>query len=339
MCEAGATLPHYFILYMPTANIYTIARAAHLARARAALLALVQSPPQVLLLEAGTEAERQSVARWWAAALHCAAVQKPCLVCASCMQIADQVHLDTLAYDGRISNKDDEENPGSVRALTIDNARTLKSTLGTPPHSGQRRTVILCGLEGERREAANALLKVLEEPQQSAVFILLTPMRTQILPTLVSRSFVLTLPWPGADRMAQTTDADAHAHAESFAQGLVNIIENGRGWWHLTSGKGAVDSPLAESVLLACRRALTVGLRAANTPQGDALTTRFAALAPAQALAAGRLLDEAEEALRYNVTPARVLDLLAVRLHGVFSTSDSLNAHNSQSVASKACSV
>ena len=76
----------------------------------------------------------------------------------------------------------------------MDNVRGLKSVISDPPHNPGFRVVILAGIETTRTEAANALLKALEEPSPSTLFVLLTPQREQILPTLVSRSFYFTLP-------------------------------------------------------------------------------------------------------------------------------------------------
>ena len=78
--------------------------------------------------------------------------------------------------------------------------RELKSRLRDAPHGQGRRVVLLMGLSLNRDEAANALLKALEEPSPTTVFVLLAPQREQLLPTLVSRSFCLTLPGRTAGR-------------------------------------------------------------------------------------------------------------------------------------------
>ena len=106
-------------------------------RIREVLHRLAANPPQVLLLEGGTEPQRLAAARDWAACVNCqqpGGEGGPCLICPTCMQIDAGEHLDVLAYDGRISNADDEAHPGPIRALNMDNIRELKQKLrGTLP--------------------------------------------------------------------------------------------------------------------------------------------------------------------------------------------------------------
>lgn len=282
------------------------AQGEHMARVRALLRGLRAQPPQVLLLEGGAESERQAVARWWAALLHCEYLTPEgdaCGHCLSCLHIGAGQHLDVLAFDGRISNKDDEENPGPVRAFNMDNARALKARLGENPRSGLRRVVILGGMDATRDAAANALLKVLEEPSPTTVFVLLAPQREQLLPTLVSRSWVVTLPWPDPLLVDPALTA--------WSEGLAAFLAQGRGWWQLTSARGAVDQELAQQVVLLCQKTLIATVHGAAD---NALQARFAAFTHRQRLTASRLLEEALQALQANVSPARVLDWMAVRL-------------------------
>ena len=102
-----------------------IAHAAF-ARLKAVLDNLGAAPPQVLLLEGGSEAQRMDTARYWAMRINCptaGTTGMPCLACPSCQQIAAGEHLDLAAYDGRISNREDEENPGPVRAFNMERVR------------------------------------------------------------------------------------------------------------------------------------------------------------------------------------------------------------------------
>ena len=74
-------------------------------RIREVLHRLSANPPQVLLLEGGTEPQRLAAARYWAACVNCPQAGSeggPCLICPTCMQIDAGEHLDVLAYDGRI---------------------------------------------------------------------------------------------------------------------------------------------------------------------------------------------------------------------------------------------
>ena len=274
---------------------------------KAVLCRLAAAPPQVLLLEGGSAAQRRDMALYWAMCCNCAQVAvagAPCLACPVCRQMAGGEHLDLAAYDGGIRTREDTENPGLVRAFTMANVRLLRRRLRDAPHGGGRRVVLLMGLGQTRDEAANALLTALEEPSATTVFVLLAPQREQLLPTLVSRAFCLTLPWQ--------PDTAAEAALAPWEDALAVFLETGQGFLERASAKGAMDAAGADALLLACQKAMIRVLAANATPQ-----RLDAALAPLDATGravACRWLAEAQEALRYGVTPARVLEALAARL-------------------------
>lgn len=276
---------------------------------KALLHRLAQQPPQVLLLEGGSEAQRLDMARYWAACCRCPQALSggaPCLVCPVCLQIAANEHLDLRIYDGRISNKDDEENPGPIRALSMENLRQLKQLLRDAPHGEGRRVVVLAGLTGQRASSANALLKALEEPSPCNVFVLLAPQREQLLPTLVSRALCLTLPWP--DPLAR------NAAPADWEDALGLFLQTGRGLFEKTSARNALDAQLAQLLILSCQKALARVLSGVADPTSplDSALTPLSASSLASCIA---WCDEAQDALRQAVTPARVVEALAARLY------------------------
>lgn len=276
-------------------------------RLRHVLDRLGEAPPQVLLLEGGTEVQRMDVARYWAARINCpqTVTGTPCLQCPTCRQIAAGEYLDWAAYDGRISNREDEESPGPVRALNMEHVRELKVRLRDTTHGGGRRVVVLAGLRLTRDEAANALLKVLEEPSSTTVFILLTPQREQLLPTLVSRSFCLTLPWPDSRQ--------EDAQLQEWPNMLARFLQTGKGFLDKTSVRGAVDADLASRLLLCCQKAMIRVLAGEHTNDRP-LDAAFMSLDARGRAVACRWFTEAQEALQYGVAPARVLEALAMQL-------------------------
>ena len=277
-------------------------------RLKAVLDNLGAAPPQVLLLEGGSEAQRMDTARYWAMRINCptaGTTGTPCLACPSCQQIAAGEHLDLAAYDGRISNREDEENPGPVRAFNMERVRELKVRLRDAPHGQGRRVVLLMGLSLTRDEASNALLKALEEPSNTTVFVLLAPQREQLLPTLVSRSFCLTLPWPDC----HADDPDMQPWEDALAQFLVQ----GQGFLDKVAGKGAIDASGATRLLLCCQKAMSRILSGRHNPARP-LDAALVLLHGKGRAAACQWFAEAQEALNYGVTPARVLETLAARL-------------------------
>ena len=273
---------------------------------RERLDSLGAAPPQVLLLEGGSEAARTDAALYWACRCSCPSARQtgtPCLSCPTCRQIAAFEYLDLIALDGRISNKEDKENPGKIRALSMDNVRGLKSVISDPPHNPGFRVVILAGIETTRTEAANALLKALEEPSPSTLFVLLTPQREQILPTLVSRSFCFTLPWPDPEQ----ADAETAALQDSIA----DFLETGRGLFAVT-GQHGFTAAQGRAMLTAVQKSLLRVM--ARSPHPGHLEHILGDMPPASQVLACRFLYEAETLIQAQVTPARAIEAFMANL-------------------------
>ena len=273
---------------------------------RERLDSLGAAPPQVLLLEGGSEAARTDAALYWACRCSCLSARQtgtPCLSCPTCRQIAAFEYLDLIALDGRISNKEGKENPGKIRALSMDNVRGLKSVISDPPHNPGFRVVILAGIETTRTEAANALLKALEEPSPSTLFVLLTPQREQILPTLVSRSFCFTLPWPDPEQ----ADAETAALQDSIA----DFLETGRGLFAVT-GQHGFTAAQGRAMLTAVQKSLLRVM--ARSPHPGHLEHILGDMPPASQVLACRFLYEAENLIQAQVTPARAIEAFMANL-------------------------
>ncbi|GAB4189292.1 MAG: hypothetical protein Kow00108_25450 [Calditrichia bacterium] len=86
------------------------------------------------------------------------------------------------------------ENPFAQFELTnensfigIDTIRALRQEAFEQPHQSSKKIIIITDVEKMRVEAANALLKILEEPPPYVIFILVTSNISQILQTIISR--------------------------------------------------------------------------------------------------------------------------------------------------------
>lgn len=253
---------------------------------------LANRPPQCLLLEGGSEAERRLMAAYWTALLNCESDDAPCLECTECRQIADNAFNDFLLI----------ERPEGKQDIPVESVRELLPVWGQPPHGRGSRVTLISEAQNLNGNSANALLKTLEEPRPGNVFVLTAPQRERLLETLVSRSFVLTLAWPVEVR--NTPDV------EEWVGAMVNFWRTGRGWFARTSTKGSLDHDLALEVLTGCQRELR------NSMIDPSLTRDAASIDSIFDLKAKRrldlALDKAQEALNYQVTPALVLDWLCI---------------------------
>jgi DNA polymerase III subunit delta' len=98
-----------------------------------------------------------------------------CGSCVSCRKMDQNCHPDLVLVqcDGA--------------SIKLDQIRELKERFRFRPFEGKWRVVIIQDAQKLGDEAANAILKILEEPPRGNVFMLLTPESQMLLPTIVSR--------------------------------------------------------------------------------------------------------------------------------------------------------
>jgi DNA polymerase-3 subunit delta' len=265
----------------------------HQPRVLSSLEILASRPPQTLLLEGGTPGEREGLALYWAALLNCPEDPGPCGTCAACRQIQAASYRDLFFFSGR---------EGQIK---IEQVREVRQVLGQRPDSGQARVVVFSEAQELTQAAANALLKSLEEPLPGNHFLLLAPQRSWLLPTLVSRSFVLTLRW-------STSNPALEATAKSWRPRLLQFWRDGRGLFEHTGKKSAVDRETVQDVLGDCRAALRQLLAGQREHPMAAMWAESMPLAGAASI--DRILSKGLEALGYQTTPSLVLDWVALQI-------------------------
>ncbi len=127
-----------------------------------------------------------------AQALNCEAAEPPCGVCDSCQKIASAKHADVQIIS--LASNGDSAQAKSRAEIGIDQIREMQHSSSLPPFGGKYKVFIIDRAELLSIEAANCLLKTLEEPAGKAVFILLT-INERLLPaTVISRCQRLELP-------------------------------------------------------------------------------------------------------------------------------------------------
>ncbi|MCS6945951.1 MAG: DNA polymerase III subunit delta' [Sutterellaceae bacterium] len=80
--------------------------------------------------------------------------------------------------------------------ISIDDVRALVALLDLTTHRGGYRVVVLTPAEAMTAEAANALLKMLEEPPPRTLFILTSDQLDEVLPTVISRCMLVRVGLP-----------------------------------------------------------------------------------------------------------------------------------------------
>lgn len=102
-----------------------------------------------------------------------------CGACPNCLQILGHSHPDTIWLKGKVKEK-----------IKIESVRNIIHFMNQTSVSG-RKVCLVEDIEHMRREAANALLKIVEEPPSNSHFILTTSNINQVLPTIISRCRVV----------------------------------------------------------------------------------------------------------------------------------------------------
>lgn len=125
-----------------------------------------------------------------AMALNCLDSDRPCGECPQCRRIVGGLHADV-----RVSGLESEEGPqGRWRvAIGIDQVREVRKDASLKPFEGCYRVFIFDGAEQLSEEAANSLLKLLEEPPEQVILVLLTSDLGALPATIVSRCQLLEL--------------------------------------------------------------------------------------------------------------------------------------------------
>jgi DNA polymerase-3 subunit delta' len=135
--------------------------------------------------------------------------------------------------------------------LTVGVIRKIGRFFSTTGSFSQRRIVIIDGAEQMNREAANALLKRLEEPPQGGLVILISRSLGSLLPTVLSRcAKVPFVPLGDAD-FAAWADSTGQAElgslgeAAGFAPGSALGLSDGKvlGWLEQLEGLGREYHP------------------------------------------------------------------------------------------------
>ena len=106
--------------------------------------------------------------------------------------------IHTLTYGPKDDKEERKRADGKpfeqARSIRIAQIRTMQTRLSTRPTLGDRRAIIIDPADDLERNAANALLKSLEEPPVGTFFLLVAHSPARLLPTIRSRCRVLRFP-------------------------------------------------------------------------------------------------------------------------------------------------
>ncbi len=111
-----------------------------------------------------------------------------CGTCMDCRQVEKGGHQDfNVVFPLSKKNEKEWEIDFDKGEIRIDQIRALQRWISVRSFEGGWRVCVFDGAEKINPQAANALLKTLEEPPPKSLLILISPTRTHLLPTIQSR--------------------------------------------------------------------------------------------------------------------------------------------------------
>lgn len=180
--------------------------AAPLAR----LPASISNLPGALLLSGQPGLGKRSTALFLARAILCESPRNglgACGTCVSCHLIAAGNHPDLrlveLATEDEPSGEGEEaaaatKKPG--KQISVDRIRSLGEFVTTTAYRGRAKVIMIAPAEAMHPGAANAVLKILEEPPGNARFLLVSHQPDRLLPTIRSRCFHMPFAVPSSEQ-------------------------------------------------------------------------------------------------------------------------------------------
>ena len=144
--------------------------------------------PQALLIAGPYGVGKKTLARQLAKGIMCrgTAPMKPCGICKNCRRF-DRMQLPDFLIP---------EKKRDTKNIIIDSIRSILDALSSHPLEHGRRVVLIENAELLTPQAQNALLKSIEEPDDSTYFLFTADSLRAILPTIRSRCRIARIaPW------------------------------------------------------------------------------------------------------------------------------------------------
>lgn len=192
------------------------------------------------------------VATWLAMRLLCeapVASGDPDGTCVNCLRIANDEHPDVLVV--RPEGK----------SLKIDQIRALKDEFSKKAVESNQKVFIIVGADTMTTSAANGLLKFMEEPAGPQTAILIAEHRSQMLPTIISRTQVIEFNAGDAAQLEQQLLAVGFSSSElTLVKLLTDSVQEAESWLEEDWFKQAHETIMKLMVALLSKQGSAISL-------------------------------------------------------------------------------
>jgi DNA polymerase-3 subunit delta' len=207
-------------------------------------------------------------------------------------RVAAATHADLFS----VEREWDDKKKRMKKNIAAEDARDIPGFLRRTAAEGGARCVIVDGAEDLNKDSANALLKILEEPPESAVLILTTSAPSRLLPTIKSRCRMLKLGTLADDDVWRVLEAVGQAPKLSDRAQMIKLARGSPGRaLTLMQGGGLLLASLADEMIAALPKPdLIRGYQMASELKEESAFELFMALLAEKVadIAAGRLRSE-----------------------------------------------
>ncbi|MBQ6152735.1 MAG: hypothetical protein IJJ15_03215 [Ruminococcus sp.] len=163
-----------------------------------------------VIIESDDEKARKDAAVFLSAYAVCKEENRPCLECAACHKALSGIHPDVFV----------PELSGKLKQINIETSREIGRQASIIPNEANTRVFLFFDADKTMPVITqNALLKLIEEPPQSALFVFTVKKSAALLSTVRSRAQLITL--KGEDNV----DDFVRETSGSIIQGIVSLYE------------------------------------------------------------------------------------------------------------------
>jgi DNA polymerase-3 subunit delta' len=143
-----------------------------------------------------------------------------CQTCNSCHWFKDEAHPDFRVLSPEEGSADEatssKKKTKKKQNISIAQVRALSDFVNLTSHNEQGlRIILIQPAETLNVASANALLKMLEEPANNAIFILVSHQLQRLLPTILSRCHKIAMPMPTAEESVSWLTDQGVDHAKA----------------------------------------------------------------------------------------------------------------------------
>lgn len=271
------------------------------------------------IIEGAEGSGKRTLAKLICAAVACKSDNRPCMECLSCDKIMRDQSPDVICI---------EADEGKVQ-LGVDVIRRLRGSAMFGANDLEVKSYIFPEADTMNPQAQNALLKLLEEPPEGILFLLLCENSSNLLPTIRSRAPVCrleALPDDVISDWLKNNDAAAKKLFESDREAFEVAVRMANG--SLGMAKELCDPEKAEECLKSWRAAekYLELLSARSKPGGEAAFFEYASKLASQKQR--QWLSEI-----YSLLCAAVRDLIAAKLTASFKPEFYVTDEKARSIA------